>query len=368
MGKEDIILSPCRVTVLKAPSETGKSVVSNFLTDFVKTEYDKDVFNSIVRRGCNSGGLAFRYDDGSCLLMLMQEETKVMCYQSGDQEQDPEMFYDAEINELSLERFGIVVDNKNEMLINVFSRNNPLLFVDTDEFFNGSLLSRVLIERDVERLQDYLKLQEEKLKEYIKEINPIKLKLDYQESTLQYTDIVSLRDLEKEALYLKTFCNTSYSVERRLEELSKIVKYDKEVLDLDLGVLEHDKQLVTLVEQISRAIDLYKEIVLPTECDITVEEVSDLRDNLTFLLQIGQAIRTLPEVSDLEEETTNLIKEISCMLLDVQALSSLKREFDKLRNTEQEIVENSVQLNKSEKELTELKLLIKTCPLCGSDL
>ncbi len=239
-GEGHIELSPFSIAALRAASETGKSTLFRTIMRFCLTTSYKDTFSDMIRDGETSGGLVFTYEDDSKTVMLMSKDGRMLAKQNPAGE-FTEVFRDSDINEQVLEHFGFVADLKNGIMVNLYSRDLPMLFVSTTPMFNGAVLSRVLIDRRVEAVLDYLKLQQSDLTDFVKNYKTRREDAIQACKSIKYIDTDNLKLVQGKieqltpcVTYLQKVSESLKTAKDAVEDLQKVptVPLDRKGLEL----------------------------------------------------------------------------------------------------------------------------------------
>lgn len=329
-GENSLELSPSSLNVLKAPSETGKSTSTRFLIKFCQ---NSDDYTDLIRSGCDTGGMIFDYDDGSSLMMLMERNGRMLGY-SDSEGNVIESFTNDQINEQVLQRYGIMVDEKNGILMNVFSRDLPLLFVNTTELFNGATLSRILVNRDIEKAIDNLKEQEDSLISNLKYHGIKREQIIKACESLRYKDVNSLMiaknktfDLLPLAKYLQRICDTSRELKRIDSERRGVPE-----APIKSSNIKYIKDLNSLVEELKSKQTKYDEILARLAGCRAVPITIQYIDQYIGLSKICTEVRNI-----------------------LDKCTSLKAEYEQVVQAYKE----------SQIELKQIQETLKVCPLCG---
>lgn len=329
-GENELELSPASLNILKAPSETGKSTSTRFLMKFCQ---DLPDYTDIIRSGCESGGMIFEYEDGSKLLMLMEKHGRMLGYLDSDGD-IIESFSNDQINEQVLQRYGIIFDERNSMITNVFSRDLPLLFVNTTETFNGSMLSRVLVNKDVERALENLKLQEESIVNSLKYHGIKKDQISKMCSQIEYKDVDKLETAKRD---IKVLLPIAKSFQTIYESYTRYLKASGEIkIKHDVGMASEEIRKFTEIVDCVEQLNTKKQKV--EQCKVQLAECKSVP---ITILQIEKYIKINTFFDNLQK----------------------KIEF--IQNLKQEIELSSESIESAKRRVTSLQQELKVCPLCG---
>lgn len=369
-GGEVLDLSPLGLTVLRGPSETGKSTLFRFISRFCTREINsREMFTAYVRKGCARGGLVMSDSEtGEKLSFILNNEGKFLTYSDGQSELI-DFYTEDEINETLLEQYGILVDDVNNFVVNVFGRDNLSLGVSTSQLLNGAILDRVLIGRDIERIMTYLKNQEEDLRDYLKS-NVIKR--DYYKTKMHNTAYV-------EEDFLKYYLNMS-------KELTTLSKYlssvEKDVIALKNNKKPTREQPPKQEQELKKMLKLL-EMFSAGQTAIgnisrSVHDINEVSARLMHLKDVNRLCEKLQVVSRAvleiinrkkpkEPECDKPLQELESAVKLLSIMQVITEENDSVSNGLVKRQMLSEKLAKSTKRLQELKIELKICPTCGSE-
>lgn len=248
-----IPLNPTGLTVIKAASETGKSVPWKCIRFALFWDsYTMEEREVIVRRGHKEGYFTIELDDGSEVEFTYGRSrllTRIL-------EDGNEVYrYEGPIQNNVLEKLNLVVNFKEELVLNIIDNESPLAFDSTDPAYNDKILGFYADHEDLLNREGFLK-------EVLPNIN---------------------KTVSNYMAYKKVY-------ESRLEQL---------YIPADLGVLEY---LQTSAESISADLDILEsfEIVLSelltlldvgTLPTVDVDSIADMSNTITYMTNLEKVIK-----------------------------------------------------------------------------
>lgn len=342
-----------------------------FISRFCTSDMDhKELFEYYVRKGCEKGGLVFSdTETGETLSFILNSAGRFLVYSDGKTDK-VDFYTEEEIDETLLERFGILVDDSNNFVVNVFGRDNIGLGVSTSQLLNGAILDRVLIGRDVERVTNFLKQQETDLRDFIK-ANVIKK--DYYKNRLQNTAYVEEEFLRFYSILSKDitlFCSKISLVEKETKQL--VQSLSKPVIPPPPKTSEELRTMLTLLDSLT---DMQQEASRVKKIDVDIESIAAKREYLCklqaltgYLYAIGEVIKEVADVNAPEEPRFGIRQS------DMVEAAKLLGFMQELHTTAQLVMQkarenrdNELVLAEKQERLAELKKKLKVCPTCGSE-
>lgn len=370
-GEEVIDLSPFGLTVLKGPSETGKSTLTRFLMKFCGKEMDsQELFFSYVRRGCKEGTLCLRdLESKEKLSLTVNQNGRFLIFEQEGSDV-VEFYTEDEINETLLEKFGIVVDDVNNIAINVFGRDNPSLGVATSALLNGSVLDRVLVGRELERVLDNLKNQETETKEFLKTHEIKRHFYRTRMSSLTYIDEDTIKYNLIKVQELESLCKFLSDVERNIQ----IIK-DTHLPEVTSAPPVTEASLRTMLQFVSFIDRIGQEISNMPAVHGDKDAIFSTKMNLMSLQQIinslDSVMKLLVEYNNIKTPTapacSKSLPELQQLLTLADMLSLISIEIDKITEQDRKHAIALRNLELAKDKLKQLKEELRVCPLCGSE-
>lgn len=332
-GENLLELSPDGLNVLKADSETGKSTASRFLIKFCQGMKD---YSEFIRYGSDYGVLIFEYEDGTITMFIAYPNSREIARYNENGELLAS-YTEGQITEKVLQSLGIIYDEKNEIVLNIFSRDLPMLFVSTPATFNGAVLARVLIDRDVEAALDNLKTTKERISLVLKN-NSGKLPIIHKQCLeLKNYDIDRLKQSKSEVQLM-------LPVIKVLKQLSDDVK--------SLKTKEADKQSLQVSKYNSEYITTFSKLL---------DSAESFRELMTEFFSKQVQLDRFGAVPISEQQ----IKELQNVVEQANSLDSkLKDYLDKKSSLTKAIID----YENAQVYLVALKEELGVCPLCGGML
>lgn len=354
-GEKDLELSPSQLTVLKAQSEVGKSTLVRFFIRFCTSNGDNEDYRDIIRDGCETGAVTLVNDDNTSVMFMMEAHSRAIGLLSKDGE-IMESYFEQELTEKVFERFGLIVDQKNDILINVLSRDLPLLLINTSPIYNGAVMSRVLIDRDVERALDNLKIKEATLAETLK-LNSYK-----REQSIEATQSIKRANVDN----LKWILNQVEAIIPLSEQVDKFEKTVKEYKD-ELNNCKGIKEVGVSSNELNNLMSF-----ITSEQKLTDLLVSIVNSAEEYLPVTSSELVSISLLADKVTELTKLVssmpKETMCLPISsdtLQFLLNLESIFSGIGGLTTSLHDTTVLLESTSKKLDECKHELGVCPLCG---
>lgn len=366
-GGESLNLSPSRLTVLRGRSEIGKSTLSRFVTRFCDNVNSYDNYDDFIRYGADDGGVLWTYDDGTRLFMLVTHTSRKLGFFAADNT-PIESFNDSEITESVLLKYGFFVDDKNGATQNVFSRDIPLMFIETNALLNGSRLARVLINRAVETAQDYLTSQEEIISDCLKDNSDKAFMAVEACKTIKFQDAELLKRSKAQVEQMLPHAQSMQAMYASFIEYCSCIKQLDSLPDYSI-TSEEISELIEFKSQYSAVSDIFDSYCADKNSvkEYPVDE-SVISRILNFSTQLKDfqdcfelfpaSVPTLP----VSEEDFNSLTELC------PKIGELCTCFDLWVKSINDLDKAELSLNQSKIDYDNLRNELQICPLCGGEL
>lgn len=339
---------------MKAKSETGKSSLSRFLSRFCQTPDDKENYTDMIRKGKTSCSVSFVYDNGYKVILGLSTSERLLGYLNPDGECE-EVYDHHSITEEVLQRFGFIYDSANGFLANVFSRDIPMLLVQTNEVLNGSMMVRILTDRNAERALEYLKDREDKISFKIKEYRRVK--------SDSITATAMIKDVDVD--YLKC-------LQREIDNFSSVVTRYTTIAEALKGFIATRSTQVFIPENSPTAKELEHIIVCkelldkitktftnkPSSPILDSKSVESLYLCADIFSRVGKVFKSVPKPVSLNPSCIESISKCSGILIKIISCITCHNTTKVEKGMFDECIREQVQLNDE----------LGVCPLCGGEL
>lgn len=362
-GDRALELHPSQLSVLLAPSETGKSTLTRFFIRFCTKSSTRIGYKDMIRKGSNFGAVVLEYENLTRTMFVMYPDTRLLA-KIDERNELTSLFQDEDITESVLEEIGIIADFKNNIVLNVLSRDLPMFPIETSASYNGKVISRVLIDRKVEKALENLKLKEENIGNCLK-YNSYKREQSIQAcNSIKFVDLDALKECLKKAEELKPIVSMLDNISEKGKNYCKESKLLKNIVLPEISSKEISEiRTVTLglSEITSRKYEISEEVKTNK---IEMNKVVNLK-KITMKLKEVLCLKKDATISNYRLETVIDIKKVISVeklmsrLVDLQEES--EKSIDQLRKTEEE-------KELSKRELLKYREIVKICPICGGNL
>lgn len=171
-----IQLSPDRMNVIIAPSETGKSVVMKILKEMCFAGNWGYTWNSLIKRGADCGIAIFHMEDGSAVVYMLWRDKVRYAIMSGDSTIEPRIweFNDpnhTEIPEEVAQHMGLIIDRKGKTVINVLDKDMVTPFVTAPPELNARIAAVVTVVPEMEKRREHLENWQTQLQQAFKVVD-----------------------------------------------------------------------------------------------------------------------------------------------------------------------------------------------------
>lgn len=315
-------LKPGLNLILSSGNNVGKSTIFKALMFAANMPYFKnaDVFE-LIRYGCNEAYISFKFETNSATLWLFRDGKSARAFF--------ELPGIPAVRTLECPKFLIenldFIYSSDKKVLN-FSDADSVQLIVRDSSYNDEVLSRILIDSDVERIKDNAQsLYREVVQDYHLE-KELRDNLSSVIETLNYNDIVDI-------------FNSEYQVLRAAAEV-----YDTVVGNTDLSVFTKHPAEVEIqdLSTIFRILTILYRIVDALSLNEVVREVPDLKE----LSCINGILRSFSEV-DIDTLTVS-------PAVTTQQVDGMRRAIGVIQTLE-ESLKHAVFANLASKDLEKFK-------------
>lgn len=419
-----IHFTPEVVNVIRAPSETGKSVFFKVFYQMVFPNYYKyKSRNDLIRKGCSSAQATYWLENGTIIKFFLEHSTQHFEMQKAGEKNM--VYYNPAMPQEIIDEFGLVVDNNLKFILNIFTKDNQYPFVTTAKSWNASALNQVFCDQEVENALVNLKVWERELKDKMTAVKQVYLYRKRLAEDLVYTDI---EEMKRNQLVVKEIAQQYSAIDDILTQLNNLAKahatlekYDYEfnnvveindirklmiaidkILEsltplernllfvdslpentIDMILLNQIKEYMIKLNQIFESLKVItcNQNIVESIPDITakLQTIISVRDYLMHVLKVQQALQQLYSQDDsyaeLEEKQCHMQKELESLLSykkDIDTVEGYKEKLNTIyvesnkmfgqMNNYFKLHQASMELNQ---ELDKLKAELKICPTCN---
>lgn len=284
--KEDsqvIHLTPDVVNVIRAQSETGKSVFFKVFYQMVFPNYYKyGRKNDLIRKGCQKAQATYWLENGTIIKFHLEHSTQHFEMQK-DGEQN-KVYYTTEMPQEIIDEFGLIVDKPLKFILNIFTKDNQYPFVTTSKSWNASALNQVFCDQEVENSLVNLKIWEKEVKERMIAVKQV---YDYRKrlaEDIPYTDIEKLKNNQ---VIVK-------EIAKQYDALDDILTQLKNLEKAHSVLQQYDYKINNIVE-----INDIKKLVLTI--DRLIEALAPLERNLMFVDSLPDNVIDMQLINNLKD-------------------------------------------------------------------
>lgn len=208
-----------KINILKAPNNTGKSVLFKMLKITANPNYLPPKKRSLlIRRGATSANMICAFTDGSIGITSVYEKSVIFRFKMADED---EFTSYNEAPEEYLKGLGLIVDKTTKFVANIVDTDQDMLLVNSDQKGNHNLLK--LLAEDATLMDVKSKLEQEIVlfKKYNSDLVMRSTESQRVLKSLEFADIPSLqRDFENSQILIKAL-NQTIEMFERLEIVEK---------------------------------------------------------------------------------------------------------------------------------------------------
>ncbi len=176
MDSGTVPLSQDRMNVIIAPSETGKSVVVKILKEMCFAGNWGYTWNSLIKRGAESGTAAFLMEDGSAVVYIIWRNKVRYVIMDKDPKVEPKIWDYTEPNHTEIpeevaNHLGLIVDRKGKTVINVLDKDMVTPFVTASPELNARIAAVITVVPEMEKRRESLQEWQNQLRESFKVVD-----------------------------------------------------------------------------------------------------------------------------------------------------------------------------------------------------
>lgn len=348
-------LAPSRILCIRGRSEKGKSVCTKFLRYFAANE-GQDTWKRLIRQGKSSGELIFVYSDESFVMFHIDFNQRKIIHSFKDGTK--KIYNDYEITEEVLAKYGILYDSKSNVLLNIFSREVPLLLISTPKSLNGKIIDTLIFSREVNNLLLAITERRKSLEKDVERYSYRVSQIQAMCSIFKPQNLEGLQFASKSLQSLEIRVADLDSAKERLSEIERLLYDYKEVSDYipESQLLEEFSRKQYLIENLANELEQLEsnlsEYVTTTNYTVNEEQLSVLQ--LLF-----------SELSVLQSNMTEYTP-IKQQSLDVEKLNEYSQLQKLCSDVEKLLLEYNFKDNS--KEIKELRKDVRECPVCGQPI
>lgn len=388
-------LNPDGLTVITAPSETGKSVYIKCLRIalFFK-DYHPDDRKAIVRNGHKEGYLSIFLEDRSEVKLIFKLTTFEVEYT--DPQGNVSSWREFFPNEIK-DKLGLVVNTDLQLILNLLDQESPMLFDGTSNEYNNEVLGFYANHEDLNHRHDVLEEWESVIdssisnkKSLIKYVSedmnriPIIHDIDSLENSLDKCDSLnnSMKFLEDFVPQLDNAFNLKPACDFNCDCLRQVHSYYEYVYNLyDLlqtasrlevnftdASLTNCRNILGSLEIATLLVDLLGNTLVLNK-PVTAASLDKLRNVLTSIELVNALKECINTTNSLDRPiAVNDISNYTNSFNELEYMSNLFNQLVDLKDSIDSVNSAKHDLDNSRKYVKDLRHEFKVCALCGSVL
>lgn len=389
-----IPLNPDGLTVITAPSETGKSVYIKCLRVALFFKHiSADDRKALIRDGYKSGYLCIHLVDGSFVKLIFKPTTFEIELNDGGSISSWREFFPNEVKE----RLGLVVNADLQLILNLMDQESPMLFDGTSNDYNDEILGFYANHDDLnsrfETLSDWesnisksLSNKKSTLKYIEDDMNriPIVENVEVMESDIDRCEVLnaSMKYLKKIEVQLVKCQELSPGIPldisgvtkqfRQLEYLKKLnnLLYDahnikNDYVPIDISVETKMLAKLNYLSKMMSKLSAVMQLNAPSESfDITPQF-----KQLEQLKYLGKLLGALQKCQDIEKVTPlDLHYDYEHEYARLSYIKTVLEKLDNIQSVASLLAKSKLDVEEGKERLDQLRKEFKVCGLCGSIL
>lgn len=366
---ETIELSKDRINIFVAQNNTGKSVLIKLLyATALPNTLDKEDRENLIRFDEPYGRFVVQFIDGSVGYTQIQRDRIIYGYTEDGKNftvynSPPEIF---------IQKLGLLVDYKNNYIVNIVDGKQAMFLIDSDTKGNHSLIKLMMEYKDLNEFFENANIYSESLNKVEERLVTATAEVKRQLDLTEFIDVMKIEQDISTAEVLLEECERFNNISKLLSivrsDTSNIRDYHDEI-----NVADNASIIQDVTEKISdikvgrpfrqELLSAYNNLVQLTEIQNLLNTINGTENKLPDVAEILDTILKVRELLNSINSIKSIAKEKQ-MLFDLVAYTKILNSTEILYNSLQKKDENDKAVNRIYDELIKSGKIVK-CEVHG---